>query len=121
MTLDKETRHLYARSALGKLLDALYGGAKRGNNSHEILNNIADYLDGIDDVTDALLADGGSGHKVGREMQEDLRRIAEKVQPAWHGDGDECIGIHCINPEHGWTEYAASQPVATAEREEAER
>ena len=32
---------------------------------------------------------------------------AQHVPPekAWHGDGDECIGIHCGNPEHGWAEH----------------
>ena len=24
----------------------------------------------------------------------------------WHSDGDRCEGIHCGNPEHGWTEEA---------------
>ncbi len=58
--------------------EALYDGQDRGSGSDaDLLRAIATMLDKVDDVTDATLAARGSSHRVGREMQADLRRIAE--------------------------------------------
>lgn len=66
-------------SALGVLLDAVYGGCRKCDDDGEQLRAIADWLDKIDDVTDGLLADKGSDHRVMRFIQEDLRRISKRL------------------------------------------
>ena len=38
----------------------------------------------------------------------------------WHADGDECPGVSCLNPEHGWTDYDRSRAVEAAARAVAE-
>ena len=65
------------KSALRKLIDAVYGGWTRPSDDAGILRAIADYLDRIDDVAEGLLREAGSDHEVHRTMQADLRRIAD--------------------------------------------
>lgn len=38
----------------------------------------------------------------GTKVKDMLEKIGRDPDPLWHGDGDECTGIHCGNPEHGW-------------------
>ncbi len=66
-----------SKPALGKLIDAVYGGWTRPPDDAGILRAIADYLDRVDDVAEGLLRDAGSDHEIHRQMQADLRRIAD--------------------------------------------
>lgn len=66
---------------LRALIEAVYGGWTRPSDDAGILRAIADYLDHVDDVSDGWLAFSGSESRVGRDMQDDLRRIAGKVRP----------------------------------------
>lgn len=56
----------------------VYGGIRHSptDTDADKLAAIADWLDEIDDITDAGFAEIGSNHRVRRTVQADLRRIA---------------------------------------------
>ena len=61
---------------LRKLIDAIWGGFGRPSDDASILRAIADWMDRLDDVGDELIG----RPTVSREMQDDLRRIAQTIE-----------------------------------------
>lgn len=66
---------LTAETLVKRLVDAVWGGYTRPDDTPGILLAIADWMDNIDDIADQLV-DGA----VQRTMQADLRRVARHIR-----------------------------------------
>jgi hypothetical protein len=71
-----------ARAALRKLLEVLYGGVPGGRPESDAdqLRALADWLDKVDDTVDAAFGPSIRHDPDPRQIQTDLRRIADAIQ-----------------------------------------